>query len=341
MRASPATWNAYFESYGIQPKLRDSFMRYVRRMLVLRLPPIFEFSHLAKLLGRTDAYLASVVNAPKSHYRTFRLPKRSGGHREIAAPYPALLACQQWINHYILSRATIHGSAHGFRKRRSIKTNAARHLARLHLLKMDLADFFPSIKLRRVIGVFRAFGYPPNVSFYLARVCCLDDALPQGAATSPALSNIIAYRLDCRLHGLAQACDLIYTRYADDLAFSGPLITNKFPQIVAAILDEEGFVVNGHKTRLSRSLGRRIVTGLSVRGSELRVPRQYKHALKQELHYIFVNGYLSHVRKRKIRDPLYLDSLYGRLMFWHWVEPGNAFVEAAIPRLRALMSQKA
>ena len=205
---------------------------------------------------------------------------------------------------------------------------------------MDLADFFPSIKLNRVIGVFRHFGYPPNVAFYLARLCCLNGELPQGAATSPSLSNTIAFRLDARLSGLSKACGLVYTRYADDLTFSGDRITIKFPDIVKKIVHEEGFIVRDDKTHLCRSSGKRIVTGFSVARDKLTVPRQYKRKLRQELHHIFVHGYMSHIKKLKIRDPQYLDSLYGRLVFWNWVEPSNPFVTSSLPRIRALMGFK-
>ena len=201
---------------------------------------------------------------------------------------------------------------------------------------MDLADFFPSIKSGRVISVFRRLGYPPNIAFCLARLCCLNDALPQGAATSPSLSNIIAFRLDARLAGLAKACGLVFTRYADDLTFSGNLITIRFPDIVKEIAREEGFSVRDDKTHLCRSPGKRIVTGLSVAGGTVAIPRRYKRKLRQDIHHIFAHGYLSHITKLKIRDPFYLDALYGRLMFWKWIEPSNPFVVDAVPRLKAL-----
>jgi hypothetical protein len=205
---------------------------------------------------------------------------------------------------------------------------------------MDLADFFPSIKLNRVIAVFRHFGYPPNVAFFLARLCCVDGAIPQGAATSPALSNTIAFHMDARLSGLARACGLTYTRYADDLTFSGKLITIRFPEIVKGIVREEGFQVRDEKTHLCRSTGKRIVTGISVAGDALAVPRKYKRELRKEVHHILAHGYISHITKRKIRDPFYLDALYGRLMFWRWVEPKNPFLATALPHIEALIASR-
>ena len=102
---------------------------------------------------------------------------------------------------------------------------------------MDLADFFPSIAKPRVIKTFRRFGYPKNISFYLASICCVNNSLPQGASTSPILSNIIAKRFDKRLFALAKKYNLKYTRYADDLTFSGIHIPLNFLGIVEDIMD--------------------------------------------------------------------------------------------------------
>jgi retron-type reverse transcriptase len=306
-------------------------------MINAQLPIIFEFRHLAALLGRTPQYLASVVNSPGNHYRIFEIPKRSGGRREIAAPYPALLYCQQWINKNILPRGSVHESAHGFRKGRSIVTNASPHLGKRCLLKIDLLNFFPSISISKVIKVFCNLGYPRNISFYLARLCCLNDALGQGAATSPSLSNIIARPLDARLDGLAKKWNCQYTRYADDLTFSGDRISVRFPEIVKTIVEEEGFRINEEKTKLCRSRGKRVVTGLSVSREKLLIPREYKRRLRQEIHYISNFGFFSHTSKLKIRNPFYIDSVFGKLSFWKWIEPENTFAEKGLRRLSAIM----
>ena len=304
-------------------------------MVTSRFPIIFDFYHLSSLLGRTPAYLASVINGTIHHYREFQIPKRKGGKRTINAPYPALLECQQWINNEILRRIHVHRTSHGFCRKRSIVSNASQHLNQACLLKMDLKDFFPSINIRRVICVFQKVGYPKNIAVYLARLCCLNDCLPQGAATSPSISNIVCHRLDSRLFSLARGWELRYTRYADDLAFSGKRISMRFLEAVTAVISDEGFEVNRKKTRLCRSNGRRIVTGLSVSGSQLSVPRQYKRKLRQEIYYIQKYGMQSHSAKRKITNPFYLDSLHGKLIFWNWVEPNNRFVESALEWIRS------
>lgn len=326
-------WEDYFHDIGIHSDLISKYVVYIQKMNASGIPVIFEFDHLAKLLGRQPDYLASVINAAEYHYRTFSIPKRKGGEREISSPYPALLECQQWILRNILSKIKTHKSAHGFISKRSIVTNAKPHLGAECLLKIDLEDFFPSIDLRCVIRVLQNCGYPNNVAFYLAKICCKNDRLPQGAATSPALSNIIAYGLDSRLSGLAKKFRLKYTRYADDITFSGERISVKTIQIIDEIIREQGFQTNQGKTHLCRSRGKRIVTGLSVANDILRVPREYKRKLKQEVFFILKYGYFSHAHHKRMREPFYLDSIYGKLQFWRSIESDNIFVNETIPRI--------
>jgi len=329
-------WTDYFNDIGMRRDIIAKYEKYIERMIFTGYPVIFEFNHLAQLLGRTNGYLASVVNSPESHYRSFKIPKRRGGYREISAPYPALLQCQRWINDNILSKKKIHRYAHGFVSNKSIITNARQHLNKKCLLKIDLKDFFPTIKINQVIKIFIECGYPPNVAFYLARVCCCNNQLPQGAATSPALSNIISYGLDSRLSGIAKRFGLKYTRYADDITLSGDKITIKTLEIINTIIMDQGFMINMEKSHLCRSQGKRIVTGLSVSTDSLLIPRQYKRELRQEVYYILKYGLYSHVNKRKIKKPFFLDSIIGKLVFWHTIEPQNSYANQALNNVRRL-----
>ena len=330
-------WGKYFENVGIKQQFQSKYIKYVRELSRKDLPIIFEFNHLAALLGRTKVYLASAVNSSESHYRSFNLPKRNGGFREILAPYPALLECQRWINNFILPKIGVHECCHGFVKNSSIISNAKPHLNQKTLLHMDIKNFFHSINKKRVLKIFRTAGYSPNVAFYLASLCCCGDMVPQGAATSPSISNIIAFGLDVRLSKLAKSYSLIFTRYADDLTFSGDYIPYTFIKIVDDIIKDYGFKVNDKKTYLSLGPGKRIVTGLSVVGSELKVPRKYKRKLRQEVYYIVNHGYDKHIRKKKISDPFYLNSIYGKLLFWKSVEPKNLFVLKSIENISQIL----
>jgi len=316
----------------------DKYLMYVEKMLNNDMPIIFEFRHLAGLLGVTAEYLTSVVNATGAHYREFRIPKKNGGKRTISAPYPTLLHCQQWINKNILSKIQIDNSAHGFNSNHSILTNAKEHLNKKNILKLDITDFFHSISIRRVIKIFRELGYPRNISVYLSKLCTFKERLPQGAATSPMLSNIVARGLDKKLDHYSKACQINYTRYADDLTFSGENIGCAFLKKVSLIISKHGFSINEKKTRLYKHNGKRIVTGISVAGDKPKVPRSYKRKLRQEVFIIKKHGYYSHVNKMKIKKPFYIDSIYGKLLFWKFVEPDNNYVNIQIQYIKKLMA---
>jgi len=326
-------WTTYYRNHGVSEELITKYINYISCLLDNNVPIIFDFNHLALLFGRQNSYLASVVNSPDNHYRSFNLKKRSGGYREITCPYPALLELQYWIFNNILKSIQINSSAHGFAYNKSILTNAKIHTAQKELLKLDMKDFFPSINLNRIIHVFKQLGYPNNVAFYLASICSYKEALPQGAPTSPILSNIISKQLDSRLIKLAKKYNLKYTRYADDLTFSGNSIPAKFIEYIKAIIEDEGFEVNDKKTRLYKSKSKRIVTGISVNDVDIKLPREYKRNLRQELHFIFKYGFESHVKKKKIRKANYLFSLMGKVNFWLSVEPKDEYALDAKQKL--------
>lgn len=323
-------WKSGFEKSGLKPEITEEYLSYLKPLLKNNVPIIFDFNHLCLLLGRNQAYLASVINSNISHYREFEIPKRSGGKRTISAPYPALLECQSWIYENILSKIKIHSSAHGFTFKKSIISNSKVHIGQNHFLKIDLKDFFPSITINQVITIFKSLGYTHKVSFYLSSICCYGDVLPQGAPTSPMLSNIVAKSLDNRLMRYSKRFNLKYTRYADDLAFSGDSIPVKHIYYITNIINSCGFTVNEKKTILQQDKHRRIITGISIADDFIRVPREYKRKLKLEIHCIRKHGLLGHMRKHKIKNPDYLLSIIGKIHFWLSVEPDNKYARQAL-----------
>lgn len=229
------------------------------------------------------------AQSPLQHYHYRWVPKRSGGSRLIEIPKARLRRIQQKILRRILDLAPPHHSAHGFRRGHSCVSHAALHAGRRAVVRMDLKDFFPSIQHARVHALFEKLGYPPGVAGTLARICVnrtpsgvfmgqqlawserqalKSPHLPQGSPCSPALANLCAYRLDMRLEALAQSLGANYSRYADDLAFSGgrefERAAGRFHIQVAAIALEEGFRINTRKTRLMREGVRQQVTGIVV-----------------------------------------------------------------------------
>jgi len=205
----------------------------------------------------------------------------------LESPKPRLKELQRRTLAEILNRIPVHPSAHGFVKGRSIVTFARPHVRQSVLLRLDLLDFFPSFPAARVQAFFRTLGYPESVAARLGGICTnaaprqvwkgepreawtlyARPHLPQGAPTSPALANLMAYRLDCRLFGLARSAGGVYTRYADDLAFSGgeafERAVDRFAAHAAAIALEEGFHVNHRKTRVMRQGVRQQLAGIVV-----------------------------------------------------------------------------
>ena len=317
-------WRRFFQSRGISPDLVDKHLAQVALLLESGAPVIFELEHLSLLVGIKYKYLLRMISGSASFYRTFSIKKRSGGSRLIEAPYPSLLSCQDWIYRNILLRQPVHDCAHGYVPGRSIFTNAQVHLSCRTLLKMDLKDFFPSVGIGWVVNFFSNLGYAKNVSYFLAALCCNNGHLVQGASTSPYLTNILLRGFDERLLRLSLKHGLSYTRYADDLTFSGAYISTRFVNFVESIVADYSLVVNASKTRLLIEKNKKIVTGLSVSGSELRITRELRRSIKKDVFYIGKYGFLSHVSQVKIKDPFYMESVIGKVNFWLQAEPTNA-----------------
>jgi len=254
-------------------------------------------------------------------YRSFLIPKRSGGQREIAAPIPLLLHCQRWILERVLSRSRIHDAAHGGVHNRSALTNARIHAGAAAILKLDIKDFFPSVSTGRGVGVFRRLGYPANVATTLALLCFCKGKLPQGGACSTAIANSILFRLDSRLSKLGEKLGLSYTRYVDDLTFSGAYIGVGFQDIVKEIVISEGFEINEDKTRLMRNASPKFVTGISLSSGAPRVPRKFRRSTRNEAFQILKRGIECHMDHTGRYDPLVLERVMGRLSYWRMVEP--------------------
>ncbi len=259
-----------------------------------------------------------------------------------------MAAAQRWIFQEIVGKLAVEPPAHGFVTGRSILTNAAPHCRRAVVVNLDLEGFFPSIGFPRVRSVFQRLGYSPAVSTILALLCteCPRRAvkydgvpylvatgprgLPQGACTSPALSNQVARRFDKRLSGLAAKLDITYTRYADDLTFSGDdSLENRVGYLLAHvrhIAQNESFTVNEAKTRVLRQGTAQTVTGLVV-NDRPGVARAEVRRLRAILHQARIEGL-----ERQNRE--------GRPNFAAWLQGKIAFVAMARPELGAKLREE-
>ena len=293
----------------------------------------------AALLGVEVNRLEEILNNVSGHYQEFWMRKRSGGYRMISAPDKDLQAIQSTIYSRILSSVTIvHPAAVGFRCGRSVVDNAAPHLGKRYVLKMDIHDFFGSIRSPRVRQTFKKIGYPENVSKVLGALCCLHRHLPQGAPTSPALSKIVGYEMDRKLAALAAEYGVTYTRYADDLTFSGDVFPKEqiIPQVKRIIRDEK-FEPNHKKTHFMNQSSRKIITGVSVAsGVKLTIPKSKKREIRKNVYFILTKGLAEHQRRIGSHDPAYLKRLIGMLCYWRAIEPDNTYASDSIAALKRL-----
>ena len=334
------------------------------------LPTLDNAEDLAKALGlsvsklRGFAFHRDVDTG--SNYVTWSIPKRTGGERTITSPKPELKQAQRWVLSNVVERLPVHGAAHGFVAGRSILTNALAHRGADVLVKVDLKDFFPSVNWRRVKGLLRKGGLKENTSTLLAlmsteaprermsfrgktlHVAKGPRALPQGAPTSPGITNALCLRLDKRLSALSRKLGFTYTRYADDLTFSwtkakAPKARRAQGAPVAVLLarvkdivEAEGFTVHPDKTRVARKGSRQRVTGLVVNEAKdgtpaARVPRDVVRRLRAAIH--------NRQKGKPGREGESLEQLKGMAAFIHMTDPEKgrmyldqlAKLEAATP----------
>ncbi len=258
---------------------------------------------VARLLQVSDDHLVHLIYRvpPKHRYITFEIPKRAGGTRTIAAPVTALKLIQRRLNRVLQAVYEPKPSVHGFVPGRNIVSNAQPHVKRRYVLNLDLKDFFPSINFGRVRGMFMGSPYhlPEPVATVLAQICCHNNQLPQGAPTSPVITNMLCAQMDRWLQQLAHKNQCTYTRYADDLTFS----TNmpKFPADLAIevatetgiiiqigeplrhIIESSGFLINDEKVRLQKRGHHQEVTGLTTNEFP-NVDRRYVRQIRAMLH---------------------------------------------------------
>lgn len=305
---------------------------YSIRLLDQGLIPIFHDGDLANKIGVSKKYLYWLAKVPKKQYRVYSIKKTSGGYRKITAPKIGIKRIQKWILKQILEKASLHDNCEGFRLGRSIVTNCSRHTNKQIILKFDIKDFFPSINFKRVLGMFLSLGYVFNVSYLLAKLTTYNDELPQGSPTSPGIANIILKRLDSRITGLAEKTKANYSRYADDITFSGndKSILKAIP-LIKKIIEEEGFSLASRKVGIYRKGVQQKVTGLVV-NKKTSVPKVRIRMLRAVLHNCALFG-LNSQRKRwkdkfdikgNVTKDDFVKRLKGNIAFVRMVDPSVA-----------------
>lgn len=323
----------------------------VEKLKQKNLPLINSVEDLAKLMEasvqtlRFLSYNRDVSNV--NHYKQFQIPKKTGGFRKISAPMPKLKAAQHWILGSILNKLPIHINAHGFAEKKSIVTNAKPHLNKQVMINIDLKNFFPSVHYPRVKGMFRSLGYNEKIATILALISTEsemdeiemdgktyfvksgDRKLPQGAPTSPAITNYLCRRLDARFTGLAKKYGFEYTRYADDLTFSAAeydeATLKKFIGFVKKTIKSENFTIHPDKFKILRKGAKKEVTGVVV-NEKLSVERKKIKKFKALLYQIEKTGIEG---KHWNGSANLLASIKGYANFIHQVDPvkGKIYID--------------
>jgi len=344
---APNTFRSEGEQQGYPPAYLSALVAEGDRLQAAGVPVIFTLGHLAKLTRVPYVFLDDVVARCSDPYRVFRIKKRRGGYRQIVAPDPPLLAVQRWLHENILIKTPAHSAAAAFAIGKDAIRNAQQHCDARWLVKLDVTDFFEAISERQVYRVFQHVGYAPRIAFQLSRICTrlaegspkyrrrrwktkrperfrvlrypLVGHLPQGAPTSPLLSNLVCVELDRELVQLAEANSCTYSRYADDIVFSAADLGRSAGEAIvreaSAILGRYGLNRNRQKTLIAGPTGRRVVTGLLVDSSSPRLLHRYKQQILVHLYHARTKGIYDHCVRRNFRSLVgfkhHLDGLIG------------------------------
>ena len=284
-----------------------------------------ELSSLERDLGINAKTLYAVSNNLGKHYRKAKLPKKNGGFRNLSVPDEVLKSIQRQISEVLLIHMPVSRYAKAYRFGSSTLRNAKHHVGKQVVLKLDILHFFDSIQYSTVKDkVFPAQIYAEPLRILLTMLCYHKDALPQGAPSSPAITNIILYGFDelvgqwCRERGIS------YTRYCDDMTFSGDFDPAEVIRFVRLELKKTGFLLNEQKTRIQRPGQQQTVTGIVV-NEKLSIPEDYRRKLRQELYYCRKFGIQEHLQKIGLEIPenTYRMQLLGKVNYVLQVHPND------------------
>lgn len=272
------------------------------------------------------ALLYGLSNHTEEHYQKIQIPKRNGAWRTLYIPDSLLKYVQKQILHRVLARLPVSYCASAYKKDCSLKENAAPHTGKSIVLKLDILDFFGNITYISVYQhAFPGELFPPPVRTLLAHLCCYRDFLPQGAPTSPYISNLVLFPFDRYMERWCKNQNITYTRYCDDLTFSGDFDPGQVIRKATAFLEAMDFSVNREKTRVFTRGARQEVTGLVV-NEKLQVPGKTRRRLRQEWHYCRMYGVEEHLKQTGLEESPehYLERLAGRIQYVLSVDPGNS-----------------
>jgi len=331
----------FFIKRAIQLNRTDEFIDdlqlYVTKLQKNNLPVILSPKHWALNMGMEYEDLNSIIENRLLYYDLYKIRKKSGGFRHIQSPKPNLFKIQYWLKTFVLDQISFPDYLTSYQKNKSIIDNARFHVGKPMVIKFDLSNFFEHITQDKVLGLFRILGYNTAVSIDMAKACCvpivpqdrnkqsvLDFAcLPQGSPSSPALSNLAGFKLDIRLATYASRNKFTYSRYADDLTFSGDVANKIKKSVVSSIICEEGFKLNPKKIHYIQQTSRQVVTGITV-NEKLSLSKKYRKDIHTQLYYAVRFGPYNPIDKNQIRRANYREWLLGNILYISQLHPGEA-----------------
>lgn len=291
-------------------------LEYAEPIFKKNLPIIYNTTNLSSYVGYSKNYLIRAAIRTQYFYRKFSIKKKCGSIREIKEPLPSLKEIQIWILYNILEKIETSKFAKAYKIGTGIYDNAKYHKGQDLVLCVDFKDFFTSIKRPKVEEIFEDLGYSSILSNLLSKLCCNENSLPQGAPTSPAISNIYLIEFDNVIATFCLKNKIRYTRYADDLSFSfndnidSDIILSEISTTINNLkLD---LLINTDKTRLLKSSDRQIVTGVIV-NEKLQITRERRKKIRQEIYYIKKYGISDHLKQTMNNRTNYIFHLLGKI----------------------------
>lgn len=300
-------------------------LSYAQKLYAKNVPVIYDIKHFSLLVGVKDDYIKRAITYTQKYYWYFEIAKLDGGKRPISEPLPTLKNIQLWILNNILEKQPVHPFAKAYVPLKKLKENAKYHTRQKIVIALDVHNFFPSIELEQIVQIFFKIGYAKKISFLLAKLCCLNNCLPQGAPTSPYISNLYMYYFDEKVMNYCREKGIIYTRYADDLTFSSKenIDIHYLIEFVKDELRQKNLSLNTRKTRIMHEYDSQIVTGVLV-NKRMRLPRIKRYELRQEMYYVITRGVESHLKFKDCTKQNYLRHLAGKVMYALYLEPSNS-----------------
>ena len=324
-------WQSYkekFEKEAIKNKKSKDYinnnLQYAEKLVKKNVPIVYDANHLGLLIGIKSAYLYKVTNEAKLFYRKFSIKKSNGDRRTIHEPLPNLKIIQKWILENILYKVETSKFSKAYKPSISIKDNVRFHKKQKYVFKLDIRNFFESLSEKYVYKIFKKIGYTNDLSILLSKICTLNGCLPQGASTSACLSNLILVDFDESVSSYCLEKNIRYTRYADDLTFSGTFNHKALSTFINYKLNLLGLDLNHSKTRLLRQNQAQIITGIVV-NEKIQVSRNYRKKIRLEVYYIKKFGIYGHLKRNNSKDDAktYLKSLSGKINYCLFINPND------------------